>query len=167
MAENNDPAEAPKKGKLKFILLLVLVIILAIGLSIAGTFWFLKNSNSDQDTAAEDESEVAEVFKPSQYYVIDKALVATLQSEGKQRYVQVHVAFEADEPAPLAAAQKHLPLLRSRLLSVLGAQAFSELQTTAGRNRLIAEMLQVVNQVLGQEGEAPVKHVLFRNFVVQ
>ncbi|NMT64720.1 flagellar basal body-associated FliL family protein [Marinobacter orientalis] len=169
MAEDNAPAAAPaKKGRLKLVLLLVLVVILAIGLSVAGTMWFLGGSIPGLTGGDEKvETEQAEVFVPSTYTVLQKALVTTVQAEGRQRYAQAHLAFEADNPQALAAARQHMPLLRSRLIGVLGDRNFDELQTPEGRQALAADMLMAVNSALEQEGEPPLLRVLFRNFVVQ
>lgn len=164
MAENNEAAAAPAKSKLKLIILLVVVVLLAVGLSVAGTLWFLQSSGSD---GSEEAPAGEELFEPSQYYVMDKALVATLQSEGRQRYGQVYLAFSARDPAALAAVEKHMPLLRSQLLSVLGSQAFDDLRTVAGRDALIQAMLVQVNETLAAEGEPAVEQILFRNFVLQ
>ena len=106
MADNNASEAAPaKKGKLKLILLIVLVVILAIALSVAGTLWFLGGSlaSGDHDEAAT--GEVEESFVPSTYADIEKALVTTIQSEGRQRYAQAYLSFEARNPDALAAAQ--------------------------------------------------------------
>lgn len=165
MAENDVPAEAPGKGKLKLIILLVLVVLLAVGLSIAGTFWFLNKGHPDAPQG--NNVETVEIFVPNQYHVIEKPLVATIQDENRTRYAQIYLAFEAQDVAPLDATKKHLPLLRSRLLSVLGGQSFTGLQTVEGRNRLIDAMLASVNGVLEQEGAPPVAKVLFLNFVLQ
>lgn len=170
MAEDNTPAAPPaRKGKLKLILLLLLVIILAVGLSIVGTMWFMGGGLpgfSDDGTSAEEE--VASVFEPSVYLDIEKALVTTIQAQGgRQRYAQVHLSLEANSEQALAAAELHRPLIRSQLVSLLGNSDFMELQTPQGRAALAENMLQTVNQVLEEEGEAPLKRVLFRNFVVQ
>ena len=76
-------------------------------------------------------------------------------------------AFEAQDPAALAAANQHMPLLRSKLIGVLGGRDFNELQTPEGRKALADDMLATVNSALEQEGESPLLAVLFRNFVVQ
>lgn len=170
MAENNTPAAPPaKKGKLKLIILLVLVIILAVALSVVGTLWFLGDGLSgmgDGDGASE-EAEVS-VFKPSVYLDIEKALVTTIRADGgRQRYAQAYLSLEADSEPALAAAELHLPLIRSRLVTLLGSSDFMELQTPEGRAALAENMLQTINQVLENEGEPPLKQVLFRNFVVQ
>lgn len=169
MAENNAPPEAPaKKGKLKLILMLIVVVILAVGLSVVGTMWFLGGGIPGMDTAEQEEStEQAEVFVPSTYTVLEKALVTTVQAEGRQRYAQVYLAFEAQDPVALEAANRHMPLLRSRLIAVLGGKDFNELQTPEGRQALADDMLVTVNSALEQEGEPPLLAVLFRNFVVQ
>lgn len=165
MAENEAAAPAPKKSKLKKMIVIAVVAVIAIGLAVAGTFWFLGGENPEAAGAEQASAEPA--FQPSQYFVIDKPLLATLQSEGRQRYVQVYIALEADSEAPLAAAKTHLPLIRSRLLGVLSGQSFQGLQTVAGRDALIDSMLATVNKTLEGEGAPPVMHVLFRNFVLQ
>ncbi|MBJ7275647.1 flagellar basal body-associated FliL family protein [Marinobacter salarius] len=169
MAENTAPPEAPaKKGKLKLILMLTVVIVLAVGLSVVGTMWFLGGGIPGMaDAEQEDSSEQVEVFVPSTYTVLEKALVTTVQAEGRQRYAQVYLAFEAQDPAALAAANQHMPLLRSKLIGVLGGRDFNELQTPEGRKALADDMLATVNSALEQEGEPPLLAVLFRNFVVQ
>ena len=169
MADNNASETAPaKKGKLKLIIMLVVGIILAIALSVVGTLWFLGGSLPGMGEGDGEAGETAEEsFVPSTYLLIDKALVTTVQAQGRQRYAQVYLALEATDAQALAAAQLHLPLIRSQLVMVLGNSDFNELQTPDGRQGLAERMLATVNQVLEQEGEPAVKRVLFRNFVVQ
>ncbi|MDX1757574.1 MAG: flagellar basal body-associated FliL family protein [Marinobacter sp.] len=163
---DNTPEEAPKKGKLKLIVLLAVVIVLAVGLSIGGTLWFLKDKAPDEANGEPDETQ-EEAFSPSQYAVLEKSLVTTVQAEGRQRYAQVYVAFEADNPEALAATELHMPLLRSELINVVAGSDFLTLQTPEGRAQLAEDMLVSVNSVLEREGEPPLKRVLLRNFVVQ
>lgn len=166
MADNNSADAAPKKNKLKVILLLVVVVVLAVGLSIAGTLWFLQDKSGGADEPATDEPS-AEVFQPSQYVELEKALVTTVQADGRQRYAQVYLAFEANDPQALAATELHMPLLRSQLINTLAGSDFMTLQTPLGRSQLSADMLAAVNGMLEQEGEPPLKRVLLRNFVLQ
>ncbi|MBB5321269.1 flagellar basal body-associated FliL family protein [Marinobacter oulmenensis] len=165
MAENNTPEEAPaKKGKLKLIIMLIVIILLAIGLSVAGTLWFLGGSiTGDESTEADAEPE----FIASTYTDLEDALVTTIQAQGRQRFAQVYLSFEAKDPEALAAVDLHMPLIRSQLVMVLGNSDFTELQTPEGRQALAQRMLEKVNQVLEQEGEPAIIRVLLRNFVVQ
>ncbi|MGO1463401.1 MAG: flagellar basal body-associated FliL family protein [Marinobacter sp.] len=170
MAVNSAAEAAPaKKGKLKLIILLTLVVVLAIALSIAGTLWFLGDGLPGMGDDSGAEGDVAEEsFTPSAYLDIEKALVTTVQAEGgRQRYVQVYTAFGAKDPLALNAAKRHLPLIRSQLVMVLGNSHFTELRTPEGRQGLADRMLVTVNQMLEQEGEPAINRVLFKNFVVQ
>lgn len=167
MAENTTPDEAlPKKGKLKLIIMLVIIVILAIGLSVAGTLWFLGGSLPGMGSGSE-EANAEPAFVASTYTELEKALVTTLQAQGRQRYAQVHLSFEAKDPQALEAVEVHMPLIRSELTKVLSNTGFTDLQRPEGRQTLAQQMLKKVNQVLEQEQAPPIERVLFRNFVVQ
>lgn len=166
MAENNAAQAPAKKGKLKLIIMLVVIIILAVALSVVGTLWFLGDGFSEGSDEAETVA-TESAFVASSYTDLERALVTTVQAQGRQRYAQVHVSFEAKDPAALTAADTHMPLIRSKLVTVLGNSDFNELQTPDGRAALAEQMLVTVNEVLVQEGAPEIKQVLFRNFVVQ
>ena len=105
MAENNESEAAPaKKGKLKLIIMLVVVVILAIVLSVVGTLWFLGDGLPGMGGDDGESEEVAEeTFIPSSYHQIDKAIVTTVQAEGRQRYAQVYLALESTDQQALEA----------------------------------------------------------------
>jgi flagellar FliL protein len=166
MAEKEAPEAAkPGKGKLKMIILLVVIILLAIGLSVAGTLWFLGGGTSDDAESAESAEDPA--FVPSQYLVLEKSLTTTVPSQDRQRYAQIYVALEARDTEALAAAELHMPLLRSRLISTISNSDFAQLRTPDGRGQLVDGMRTAVNQALEAEGSPPVEAVLLRNFVLQ
>lgn len=168
MAENNQVAAAPKKGKLKTIILLVFVLVLAIGLSVAGTLWFLSRGDDTGAGAAADSEAAGEPpFQPALYLTMEQPLVTTVRHPGRQRYVQVHLAFEADQQAPLDAVSTHLPLVRNELISALGGMDYMALQGAENRSALPPLLLEAVNRVLESEGAPPVREVLLRNFVIQ
>lgn len=166
MAENTAAPAPAKKGKLKLIIMLVVIVILAIALSVVGTLWFLGGGLPGTGNG-EDSGAAEPAFVASTYTDLERPLVTTVQAQGRQRYAQVHLSLEAADPAALAAAQTHMPLIRSKLVMDLGNSDFNELQTPDGRAALAAQMLITVNDVLAGEGEPPIKRVLFRNFVVQ
>lgn len=168
MAEDNAPAQAPpRKGKLKLILILTLLVVLAIALSVVGTLWFTGADIPGLSGGEESTETAEEVFVPSGYTVLEKALVTTVQAEGRQRYAQVNLALEAKDPSALEAAKLHMPLLQSQFLGVIAGMSFMELQTPEGRKNMADQLLVAANGVLEQEGEPPLQRVLFRNFVVQ
>lgn len=166
MAENTAAPAPAKKGKLKLIIMLVVIIVLAVALSVVGTLWFL-GGGLPGGGEGERASTPEPAFVASSYIDLERPLVTTVQAQGRQRYAQVHLSLEASDPAALAAAETHMPLIRSQLVMVLGNSEFSELQTPEGRSALAEQLLATVNQVLEEEGEPSIKRVLFRNFVVQ
>ena len=166
MAENTATNAPAQKGKLKLIIMLVIIIILAVVLSVIGTLWFLGGGIPGADDSKATAS-TGPVFVASSYTDIEKALITTVQAKGRQRYAQVYVSLEAKDPDALAAADIHMPLIRSQLVMVLGNSDFMQLQTPEGRRALADNMLNTVNQVLAQEGEPAIDRVLFRDFVVQ
>lgn len=168
MAEDNASGQAaPNKSKLRFILVLTLLVVMAVGLSVVGTLWFIGADIPGLGGGEEPAGTTEEIFEPSAYTVLEKALITTVQAEGRQRYAQVHLAFEAKDTNALEAANLHMPLLRSRLLGVISGMEFRQLQTPEGRRNLADQMLVAANTVLEQEGEPPLQRVLLRNFVIQ
>lgn len=169
MAENNESAAAPANtGKRKRIILLAVLVSLVLALSGAAMFWFLGGGLPGQSDDGDGAPEVVEdVFVPTSYHLMTRAVVTAIQSEGRQRYAQAHLALASNDAQALEAAKLHMPLIRSQLVTALGRSDFKELQTPEGRRDLADRMLATVNQVLGQEGEPAIDRVLFRNFVVQ
>ncbi|MAA63222.1 MAG: flagellar basal body protein FliL [Alteromonadaceae bacterium] len=167
MAENKENAPAGGKSKLKLIIILTLVVLMAVGLSVAGTYWLLKGDSDSGSDAADSDEPAEEVFVPSRYLTIEKPFIVTLTADGRQRYMQIFVAFQSRDQAALDAAETHMPLIRSRLLSLFGGQDFAAMQTVEGKQQLLADTLAAVNGVLEQEGASPVDRILFENFVLQ
>ena len=169
MAENiSGDAPPAKKNKLKRILLLVFLIVLAIGLAVAATLWFRNGSLPGMATGEVAEEQVKELeYQPSVYLKLEKPLLAMVQTEGRQRYVQIYAALEAESQVVLDAADLHMPLLRSQLVQLMGSRNFDALRTPQGREELAEEMTKKVNELLANEGGLPIRHLLFTNFVVQ
>ena len=63
---------------------------------------------------------------------------------------------------------QHAPLVRARVVEVLGAQDFDTLRTDAGKLTLRDELLASVQQILVQEtGEPGVEQIFYTDFVLQ
>jgi flagellar FliL protein len=169
MAQNTSADEpVAKKSKLKRFALLGFLIVLAVGLAVVGAFWFMNGSLPGMgggETAAEQAKEPE--FLPSVYLDLEQPLLTTVQTEGRQRYAQVHVSLEAESQAVLDAAEVHLPLLRSQLIQLMGSRSFDSLRTSEGRQELAQLMTDRVNALLANENAAAIRQVLFSNFVVQ
>ena len=102
------------------------------------------------------------------YASLGERFVVTLQVDGKQRYFQVSLSVMAREQSAIDALTVHAPLIRGRLVSLLGSQDFAALQTEQGKLALRASILGTVQEILTAEtGHAGVEQVFFTEFVLQ
>lgn len=159
-----------EKKLLKPVLIGAVAVVVAISLSVGATLYFLSGSEEGAGTgeslAATAEAEV--MAAPARYFNFGKPFITTVSSEGKSsRYLQVYVSAVVHDPAAESAMESHRPLLRSRLLTMLGSGDFLTLQSEEGRQALKGELLNTVNGVLEQEGAPAVDQILFTNFVLQ
>ena len=168
--DNIDNEEAkPKGGKGKLIILIVLAVLL-IGGSVGGTLYFTGFFDppppTEEELAAQEQKEV----KPAaMYFPIKPAFVVNFQSRGRQRFLQTDVTIMTRDPAVFAAIQKHLPLIKYRLVMILGGGVYQELQTNEGKELMRQQAHQGVQAIITEElgKEDGVEQVLFTNFVMQ
>ncbi|MBK6286113.1 MAG: flagellar basal body-associated FliL family protein [Gammaproteobacteria bacterium] len=153
-------AAAGRKKKL-------LIIAAAVGLLLVlggGAAWFLRSG----DAGTADSAATVATPAPAIYASLGERFVVTLQQEGKQRYFQVSLSVMAREQSAIDALTVHAPLIRGRLVSLLGSQDFAALQTEQGKLALRASILGTVQEILTAEtGHAGVEQVFFTEFVLQ
>lgn len=165
MAEEENQDAGETKSKKKLIIIIAAVVITAIAASVGVTLFLL----SDNDTKSNDQKieEVEEPKGPVVYFNIKPPFLVTFNVEGRQRYMQVHVTASSRVPSSLEALEHHMPLIRSKILSVYGALEFESIQTDEGKVALRAQTLSVINALLEGEGASPIENIFFTNFVLQ
>lgn len=170
MAEKKKPAEAKGENggegggnKKLFLILGAGGLVLAIAAGVGG--WML--AGGGEKPAAE--AEAAHAGPPPAIYApLAEKLVVQIEEGGKLHSVMASISLMAHEQAVIDEVTVHSPLIRSRVVTVLGAQSFSALRTDAGREALRAAVLEAVQQVLKQEtGKPGVEQVYFTDLVVQ
>jgi flagellar protein FliL len=177
--QEETKASKPKGGggKVKLLLFIILGLLL-VGGSIGGTLHLLgifdtgdtEEIDEQADEVAPESEDEPKVIKrsPAMYFPIKPAFVVNYQSRGRQRFLQVDVALMTRSPEVYAAIQAHLPLIKNRLVMLLGGQVFEEIQTDEGRELLRQQSLEAVKAIMDAEiGNAEIDQVLFTNFVMQ
>lgn len=167
--EDSPAATSGGSGK-KGIIIIALAVITAIAVSIGATVYFLGGDDNDSPETLEEvnEESVEPVAKtPAIYFDIKPPFLVTYDIGGKQRYMQLYVSALSRTQSVLDALEHHMPLVRSKILSLYGSQKFEDLQTPEGKRALQSETLRVVNEVLENEGEQGIEEVYFTNFVLQ
>jgi flagellar FliL protein len=187
------PAAGRNKKKL-----LVIVIVAALLLAIAGAgglLWVMKkraaaaaadDGAGAQTTHAEDRHAHGE---PPTYVPLDPFTV-NLADRDAERYAQIGMTLELDDPAFADQIQQYMPAIRNNILMVLAHKTSAELLEREGKLQLAAEVAREIVRPMGIEvaseptGSAtgasgaagarkapgvrnPVRRVHFSNFIVQ
>ena len=171
--EGGEEGGAPSGGGKKKLIILIVVALLVVGACVGGTLFMLGvfDSPEPEEIVAEEEvseEPVIEKPKPAMYFPIKPAFVVNFQSRGRQRFLQTDITLLTRDPDVFTAFQTHLPLLKNRLVMLLGGSVYEELQTEEGRELMRQRALESVQQVMQEEiGKADVEQILFTNFVMQ
>lgn len=160
-------------GKKKLILLIVIGLLVVAG-SVGGTLFALGFFDADEaelvegDEAGEVEEEVVDKPSPAMYFPIKPAFVVNFQSRGRQRYLQTDITIMTRDVDAFTALQSHAPLVKNRLVMLLGGEMYVELQTDEGKELLRQKALEALQEIMQQEiGKPGIDAVLFTNFVMQ
>lgn len=166
MADNKDDldlGEEKKGGKKKLILMIVGALLLFVGGG--GAVYFLVAPSGEQ--TAEGEAAEQEVVKaPAIYHKFDPAFVVNL--EGKPGLMQVGIEVRVRDPLLDEFLTHNDPMIRDRILNVLGAQEGSKLRDRASKEALQGQLLAEIQKIVkDNEGPAEVESLYFTSFVLQ
>lgn len=163
MADDDKQEEEKPKSNMMLIIIVALVAVL-LGGGIAA--FFLMSGGDEPSTAAAEDNEPTS--RPAIYFEIKPPFVVNYEWQGRRRYVQISVAIMARKDKVIEAVQKHMPLVKSRLVDIFSAQNFDGLKTEEGkeamRSAALEELQKIVNDELGEPG---VENLFFTNFVMQ
>jgi flagellar FliL protein len=200
---NAGAAVPAPKGKKKLIIIVVAVLLL---LAIAGgaAALLLKKKAAAQDADGDETSASAsaadhagakpDLKHPPTFLPIDP-FVVNLADKDSDRYAQVGITFEVEDPKFAEQMKAFMPAIRNGILMILSHKASKDLLDRSGKEQLAAEILRESARTMGIEVEAPepvteatdedepkpkkkarkkapaepnpIKHVHFSNFIVQ
>jgi flagellar FliL protein len=160
--KTSDAASGGNKKKKLLIGAAAAVVVLAL----AVTAWLLLGSKGGEDAA---EAASAPAAAPAAIYAsLGEKFVVTLHEQGRQRYFHTSLSALTRDEAVIKALDLHAPLIRARLVALLGEQDFAALRTEAGKLALRDRILATLQQVLQAETGSPgVEQVFFTEFVLQ
>lgn len=175
--DSGDESGAAAGKKKKLILLAVIAVVL-LAVCGGGTFAAMHFLGGDQaapvaadehGAGAEGEGEGAEPQHAALiYFPFDPPFLTNFVVNGRPRYLQLSLTVASRDQATVDAVQKHLPLLRNRIVLLLSGEQFDQLRMRAGREALQGKLLAAIKEILEKEGgKADVDNLLFTNFVMQ
>lgn len=162
-AESTD--EAPKSKKKLIIIIIAVVVLLAGG---GGAWFFMKGGDAahgDEHAEVEEEQHDDEhppVFVPLEIFTVN------LQPDPEERFLQLEMSLQVANAEQETKLTNHMPAVRNRILLLLGSKLASEISDTEGKEALIAEIVEKVNEPFSEHGKPQkVSGVFFTSYVIQ
>lgn len=198
MSSASATAVAPKKGNKK--LIVIIGAVLALVLVGGGAAAYMMKQRAAAAAAALDEEEEADGEaapapsarkhdpKTAPTFVPLEPFVVNLADKESDRFAQVGITLEVDDPKFADELKAYMPAIRNGILMVLAHKTSAELLSQEGKLALQKEILREAVLPLGIEVETeveeeapassrrkkkrkavhnPVTHVHFSNFIVQ
>ena len=165
--------DAPKKSNKKLLLLafVVVVALLVLGAGTATAMYFLlapSEASSEDDAAVTEPEQERERYQEALYLPLDPPFTVNFQNPGRARFLQLRLQAMTRQPEMSEELEKHMPVIRNRLVLLFSSQSADELGTREGKEKLQAQTLAEIQQVLRQAtGEDGVEAVYFTSFVMQ
>lgn len=167
-APTADGAAPPAKGKKKLIIIVAAVLLLA-GAGGGGALFYMKKKAAEAAAAAEAEGEGEDApaahakpkgdakhdaAHPPTFLPLDP-FVVNLADKETDRYAQIGVTLEIDDPKTADQLKAYMPAIRNGILMVLAHKTSQELLERKGKEQLAAEIMRESVRPLGIELEEP------------
>jgi flagellar FliL protein len=157
---NAASAGAVPNGKKKLIIIAAAAAVLLGGG--AAALLLKKNASGDDDgpapaaerapvnkKAARHNASQTPVFAPLEPFTVN------LADTDSERFAQVGVTLELDEPGTADAVKTFMPVIRNNILLVLAHKTSTEVLAPEGKSRLAGEIARATSRALGVEVDEP------------
>lgn len=190
-----DAAAPAGKGKKKLIIIVVAALLIVVLGGVAALMLMKKNAaaqadRDDPDRPAASKPAAKAPGTPPTYVPLDPFTVNLADREA-ERFAQVAVTLEVDDPKFAEQMKAYMPAIRNSILMILAHKTSTELLERSGKEALAAEIMREAVRPMGIEIDPeepeddaadtgkkrkkkrtaevhnPVTNVLFANFIVQ
>ncbi len=160
-AENNEVVEAPPKRSLgkKKLLVLLAAALLRVAVAGGGLVFYLKKKRAAAEAEAEAPAQAESVEaakrdpKVVPTFVPLETFTVNLADTEAERYAQVGVTLELDDPKVADQIKAYMPAIRNNILMVLAHKTSQELLEREGKQKLAFEIKREAARALGVEIE--------------
>ena len=149
----------------KLLMILIPVMLLSIAASGGITYYLMSNM---APSVAEAEAEAPDVVEnPDPIYIQVGKILVNVDYQGDIRYIQgdVQLMFHHQESADIA--ERDMPVIINELNTLFARQAFGEMRSVEGKEKLRRASLAAINRVLKFPDGAGVQDVYFTSFNLQ
>lgn len=186
-------AGSPKKGNKKKLMLIVVGVLVLLLVAGAAAMMFLTKKthaeDGDDDAAPVSHASAKGGHRTPPTFVALDSFTVNLADKDVERYAQIGVTLEVDDPKFAEDMKAYMPSIRNNILMILAHKTSTELLDRAGKEALAAEIMRESVRPLGieiddedsadedtapkkkkrrkAEVHNPVTHVNFSNFIIQ
>ena len=161
-AVNAGAAVPAKKGKKKLIIIAVAVLLLLVIAGGAAALLLKKKAAAQEADSDETSASAAaghagakpDLKHPPTFLPIDP-FVVNLADKDTDRYAQVGITFEVEDPKFAEQMKAFMPAIRNGILMILSHKASKDLLDRSGKEQLSAEILRESARTMGIEVDEP------------
>ena len=150
----------------KLVIILVVAQVVLIG-GLVAALWFAGVFSSADAGEGGGEAEQAQETKKAHYIKMGDPFTVNV-SGGNARFMQVGIQVMSRDPKAGDAVKTHMPVIRDRINTILGAQNAEQVRTTEGKQQLRQQIRDDMRKVLEERyGKPAIEEVYFTKFVIQ
>ena len=167
--EEEAESGSESSGGVSKTLLIVIIACFVLFLAAAGAgFYILLQKQPPPNTAAvtapEAASEKKAQVKSMGPIFSMKPFVVNLAGSGGNRFLRIKIDFELKDQQVLEQVHVQLPRVKDRLLTILSAKRFQDIDTVEGKGALRSEIAAAMDGIFS---EGAVVNVYFTEFVIE
>ncbi len=178
----NKRAPSTFKRFLRLVLLVLIIIAASVGATLyytwpsgASLFNFLPNSVTSVESEPAvieeviQESPALSLLPAKPIFVRLEPFTVTITEGGNRtRILHVAITLQVAEDRTKTTIDEYMPVVRDRVLRILSEQHPQYIQTSEGREQLVATLKHSLSQPFNSRSSGPdISHVLFTAFVIQ
>ncbi len=102
------------------------------------------------------------------YLALTPPIVVNLASDRRTKYLKLDIQFYLETSHDAELVTTHMPLLRDRLINLLGGRQPDQLMSADAREQLRTEVLEKLRATLTEQTGAPaISALYFTDFIIQ
>ncbi len=160
-ADASADAKPKKSKKLLFIIIGVVVLALVGG----GAAFFLMKKGHDEEGGEEGATAAAEAPEPppppkhdpkaAPTFLPLDAMVVNLADEGGNRFVQLAITLQLDDPKIAEDMKVYMPAIRNGILMLISQRTAEQMLVVEGKEDLTQDIIGEISAVMGYDYEDP------------
>lgn len=152
---------------MKKIIIIVVGVLILVGVGVGAYLMLGGEEPAVTGEPGEEAAAVSEAELDPIYLELRPAFVVNFEHKGAIRYVQASLQLMSYEQDAIDKVEANMPAVRNRLIMLFSTQDYVSLSTLEGKEKLLVDTRDAVNEAVKLEGKLVINEVFFTNFVIQ